>query len=95
MRCQTHHHFRVSLRQSVRSRLTLWYLALMAVIIVVYGGSLYASETFLNANLAESRVESQLNQDSVQFAGAYRQALLKNQNPAVLHLSLSGQEMDG
>jgi signal transduction histidine kinase len=93
MRCQTHHHFRVSLRQSVRSRLTLWYLALMAVIIVVYGGSLYASETFLNADLAESRVESQLNQDSVQFADAYRQALLKNQNPAVLHLSLSGQEM--
>jgi hypothetical protein len=75
MRRQTHHHFRVSLRQSVRSRLTLWYLALMAVIIVVYGGSLFASETFLNADLAESRLETQLNQDSSQYVDAYRQPL--------------------
>jgi heavy metal sensor kinase len=93
MKRQVQHHFRVSLRHSVRTRLTLWYLAVMALIIVVYGGSLYASETFLNTDLAESRLESQLSQDSSQFAGAYRQALLKNQTPADLHLNLSGQEM--
>ena len=93
MKRQAQHHFRVSLTHSVRTRLTLWYLAAMAVIIVVYGGSLYASETFLNTSLAQSRLESQLYQDSSQFAHAYRQALLGGQTPTELPLNPSAQEI--
>ena len=93
MKRQARHQWCVSLRQSVRTRLTLWYLAVMALIIVVYGGSLYASETFLNTNLVESRLETQLNQDSSQFAPAYQQALSVGKAPADLHLALSNQEM--
>ncbi|BCL84136.1 two-component sensor histidine kinase [Ktedonobacteria bacterium brp13] len=90
---QARHHFRVSLASSVRTRLTFWYLAVMAFIIIVYGGSLYASETFLNADVAESRLESQLYQDSPQFADAYKQALLDHQTLTDLHLTVSSQEM--
>src|SRR5947208_4610487 len=87
------HHFRVSLAQSVRTRLTLWYLAVMAFIIVVFGGSLYATQTFLNVDVAESRLETQLYQDSQQFAETYRQALLDHQAPTTLHLDQSSQEL--
>jgi signal transduction histidine kinase len=87
------HHFRVSLAQSVRTRLTLWYLAVMAFIIVVFGGSLYATQTFLNTDVAESRLETQLYQDSQRYADTYRQALLDRQAPTSLHLNQSSQEM--
>src|SRR5947209_11752593 len=87
------HRFGVSLAQSVRTRLTLWYLAVMAFIIVVFGGSLYATQTFLNADVAESRLETQLYQDSQQFAQTYRQALLDRQAPTALHLNQSSQEL--
>jgi signal transduction histidine kinase len=86
------HHFRVSLTSSVRTRLTLWYLAVMACIIVVFGGSLYATETFLNADVAASRLETQLYQDSQQFAQTYKQALLDHQSLKPLHLNLSSQQ---
>src|SRR6266700_4477307 len=87
------HRFGVSLAQSVRTRLTLWYLAVLAFIIVVFGGSLYATQTFLNADAAESRVETQLYQDSQRFVQTYRQALLDRQAPTALHLNQSSQEM--
>ncbi len=86
-------HFRVSLAQSVRTRLTLWYLAVMAFIVIVYGGTLYASETLLNADVAQSRIESELYQASPQFAEIYKQALLDHQKPTDLHLNPSAQEM--
>src|SRR5213082_2035805 len=87
------HGFRVSLAQSVRTRLTLWYLAVMAFIIVVFGGSLYATQTFLNADVAESRLETQLYQDSQRFANNYKQALLDRQVTTSLQLNQSSQEM--
>ena len=93
MKRPAQHPFRVSLAQSVRTRLTLWYLAVMAFIIVVFGGSLYATQTFLNADAAESRLETQLYQDSQRFAQTYRQALLDRQAPTALHLGQSSQEM--
>src|SRR5437764_14945439 len=87
------HHFRVSLAQSVRTRLTLWYLAAMAFIICLFGGSLYATQTFLNANVAESALQTHLYQDSQRFAETYRQALLNHQALTTLHLNQSSQEM--
>src|SRR5258707_1911847 len=87
------HHYRVSLTQSVRTRLTLWYLAVMAFIVFIFGGSLYATQTFLNADAAESKLETQLYQDSQRFAGTYKQALLDRQAPTALHLNQSSQEM--
>ncbi len=92
MKRSTQHHFRVSLAQSVRTRLTLWYLAVMAFIIVIFGGSLYATQTFLNVDVAESRLEAQLYQDSQRFVDTYRQALLDQQTPTALHLNQSAQE---
>src|SRR5439155_21962291 len=90
-----HHsyHFRVSLTSSVRTRLTLWYLAVMAFIVFVFGGRLYAPQTFLNADTARSKLETQLYQDSPHFAQTYRQALLDHQTLSALHLNQSSQEM--
>src|SRR5438067_5203751 len=85
--------FRVSLTQSVRTRLTLWYLAVMAFIIIIFGGSLYATQTFLNVDVAESRLETQLYQDSQLFADTYRQALLDRQASTALHFNQSSQEL--
>ncbi|HEY4036494.1 MAG TPA: HAMP domain-containing sensor histidine kinase [Ktedonobacteraceae bacterium] len=93
MKRPTPYHFRVSLTSSVRTHLTLWYLAVMAFIVVVFGGSLYATQTFLNANAAESRLETQVSQDGQRFAQAYKQALLERQRPAALHLNQSWQEI--
>src|SRR2546427_12349994 len=87
------HRLGVSLAQSVRTRLTLWYLAVMAFIIVVFGGSLYATQTFLNVDAAESMVETQLYQDSQRFVQTYRKALLDSQAPTALHLNQSSQEI--
>ena len=93
MKRSAQHHFRVPLTQSVRTRLTLWYLAVMAVIVCIYGGSLYATQTFLNADTAESNLETQLYQDSQRFAQTYEQALLDHQTLTDLHLAQSSQEM--
>ncbi|HEX6477615.1 MAG TPA: ATP-binding protein [Ktedonobacteraceae bacterium] len=87
------HHFHVSLAHSVRTRLTLWYLAVMAFIVVIFGGSLYVTQTFLNADAAESRLETQLYLDSQRFAQTYEQAQLNRQAPTGLHLTRSSQEM--
>ncbi|MFL5590800.1 MAG: sensor histidine kinase [Ktedonobacteraceae bacterium] len=93
MKQPAQHHYRVSLAESVRTRLTLWYLAVMGFIIVIFGGSLYATQTFLNADVAESRLETQLYQDSQSFAETYKQALLNRQAPTTLHLNQAAQEM--
>src|SRR2546423_15685289 len=92
MKQPAQHQFRVSLAESVRTRLTLWYLAVMGFIIVIFGGSLYATQTFLNAGVAESRLETQLYQDSQSFAETYKQALLNRQAPTALHFNESAQE---
>jgi signal transduction histidine kinase len=84
-------HTHVPLTASVRTRLTLWYLAVMAFIIVVFGGSLYGTETFLNADIMESRLETQLYQDSQHFEGLYKQPLLHHQPLKTLQLDPSDQ----
>jgi signal transduction histidine kinase len=90
----TQHHFRVSLASSVQARLTLWYVAMMASIILVVGSCLYVfSASFLNAGAAESTLETQLDQDSQHFAATYRQALVQNQALVSLPLTSSSQEM--
>jgi signal transduction histidine kinase len=81
------HHFRVSLAHSVRTRLTLWYLAVMVFIICLFGGSLYATQTFLHAGVAGSTLETHLYQNTQSFADTYRQALTTH------HLNQSSQEM--
>ena len=83
MKRPAQHHFRVSLTSSVRARLTLWYLAMMAFIVCLFGGSLYVSQTLLNADAAESRLETQLYQDSQRFAETYKQAVLDRQEATV------------
>ena len=87
------HHFRVSPTSSVRSRLTLWYLAMMAFIVCLFGASLYITQTYFNADASEVRMETQLYHDSQLFADTYKQALLAHQALAVSHLALSSQEM--
>ena len=87
------HHFRVSPASSVRVRLTLWYMAMMAFIVCLFGSSLYITQTFFNADAAESRLETQLYQDSQRFAETYRQALLDHQVLTSLRLNQSSQEM--
>jgi signal transduction histidine kinase len=93
MRRSAQHHFHIPLTASVRMRLTLWYLAMMAFIVCLFGGSLYVSQVAFNADAAESKVEAQLYQDSQQFAQIYRQALLKQQATTTLALRQSSQEM--
>ncbi|TMC82447.1 MAG: HAMP domain-containing protein, partial [Chloroflexi bacterium] len=84
---------RISLPSSVRARLTLWYLAMMAFIVCLFGGSLYVTQTHLNADAAESRLETQLYQDSQRFAQTYRQTQLDRLAPTALRLNQSAQEM--
>src|SRR6266705_3756152 len=93
MKRPAQHHFRVSLTSSVRARLPVWYLALMAIIIVLFDGGLYASQAFLNADAAEGKLETQLYQDSQRFEGSYKQALLDRQALTSLQLNTSSQEM--
>ncbi len=93
MKRPAQHHFHVSLTSSVRGRLTLWYLAMMAFIVCLFGASLYVSQALLNADAAESRLETQLYQDSQRFAQTYKQALPGRQAPTALQLNQSSHEM--
>ncbi len=93
MKQPAQHHFRVSPTASVRSRLTLWYLAMMAFIVCLFGASLYITQTFFNADVSEVKLEAQLYHDSQLFADAYKQALLAHQALATSRLPLSSQEM--
>ncbi len=91
---QISHPFRVFLVPSVQARLTLWYVAMMALIILAVGSCLYLfSAPFLNAAATENTLETQLDQDSLHFAALYRQALGQNQLFTSLHLPVSSQEM--
>jgi signal transduction histidine kinase len=86
-------HGRVSVAASVRTRLTLWYLAIMAGIVLVFGGSLYATQTFLNADASESRLQARLTSESPHIAQAYQQGLQERQRLAAIPLPLSSQEI--
>jgi signal transduction histidine kinase len=93
-RSSSHRWFQVPFTASVRVRLTLWYLAVMGLIIFVFGGSLYgSSQIFLNGDAAESRLETQLYQDSQRLATGYRQALLAHGALSTIHQNLTTQEM--
>ena len=93
MKRPVHHHPRFSPAHSVRTRLTLWYLAMMAFIVCLFGTSLYITQTFFNGDAAESKVEAQLYQDNQHFATMYRQALLSHQSFTDLNLHQSSQEI--
>ena len=93
MKRSAQRHFRVSPAQSVRTRLTLWYLAVMAIIIVLFDGGLYASQALLSPDVAENKLETQLYQDSQRFAETYKQALLDRHTLTALHLNPSSQEL--
>jgi len=93
MKRPAQHHFRVSLTSSVRARLTLWYLAMVAFIMILFGVGLYVTQNFENADAAEIRLETQVYQDSRHFADTYKQALLDRQALMALHLNQSSQEM--
>src|SRR5438270_10845415 len=83
----------VSFASSVRVRLTLWYLAVVAFIMVVFGGTLYASQTIFNANASESRIETQLYADTQHLGDVYKQAILQGQAPSSLHIAISSGEI--
>src|SRR5436853_6419257 len=87
------HHFRVSLAESVRTRLTFWYLAVMAFLVLLFGSSLYATQSFLNADAVEVKVETQLYQDSQRFAKTYKQAVLDHQVLTAFPLNQSSEEI--
>ncbi|MBO0794112.1 MAG: HAMP domain-containing protein, partial [Ktedonobacteraceae bacterium] len=87
------HRFRVSLVASVRARLTLWYMGAFAGVMLLFGGSLYASQVWLNSGAAESRMQTQLYQDSGTFENSYRQALQRGESPGEQRLSMSSNEI--
>src|SRR5690348_14600582 len=86
-------HALVRFLSTVRTRLTLWYLAVVMVIMFIFGGSLYASQIVFNANTAESRLETQLYQDTQRLENSYKRALLAGQSPAAQKLTLSENEI--
>src|SRR5690348_7613408 len=86
-------HALVRFFSTVRTRLTLWYLAVVMVIMFIFGGSLYASQMVFNANTAESRLETQLYQDTQRLENSYKQTLLVGQSPAAQKLTLSENEI--
>ena len=81
-----------SFGSSVRVRLTLWYLALITLIMFLFGGSLYATETFLNARAADSRLETQLYQDAQQFDNGYKKSIVNNRLSDLQHAALPAGE---
>src|SRR5215469_6658237 len=78
---------------SVRVRLTLWYLLIIALIMFLYGGSLYGTQKFLNADATNSRLDTQLYQDALHLGASYKQAILDGQEPSTRHEALSSDEI--
>lgn len=78
---------------SVRVRLTLSYLTVMAVIMVLFGGSLYATQIMFNPATAESSLEMQIYQEAQQLSTSYRQALARHQAPGSLSENLASGEI--
>src|SRR5437588_10333418 len=93
MKRSDQHHFHVPFIASVRTRLTLWYLVVVAGIICLFGGSLYATETFLSQGTSDSHLETQLYQETQRLQSVYKQAILTNQLPASQHFTLNSQEI--
>ncbi|GCE11937.1 sensor histidine kinase [Tengunoibacter tsumagoiensis] len=84
---------RVPFFSSVRVRLTLWYLAIISFILFLFGGSLYATQTFLSPSTAESRVETQLYQDTQYLRETYKPLLLQHISPLSQQLKISQNEV--
>jgi len=78
---------------SIRVRLTLWYLAIIVLIMFFFGGSLYATQTFLNAPAADSRLETQLYQEAQRFNDGYKKYMVVGQAPSALHEALASSEI--
>ncbi|GCE08508.1 sensor histidine kinase [Dictyobacter aurantiacus] len=78
---------------SVRVRLMLSYLVVMAIIMVIFGGSLYASQVLFNPATAESNLEMQIYQEAQQLSAGYRQMLSLHQSPATLDKKLNSDEI--
>jgi heavy metal sensor kinase len=93
MKHATQHHFRVPFTASVRVRLTLWYLLVIVVIIFLFGGSLYATETFLSPDSSTSSLDAQLSQEAPHLENIYTQAILHGQAPTSQHITLDSQEI--
>lgn len=86
-------HAPVGFFSSVRTRLTLWYLAVIAVIMIFFGTSLYVTQIVFNSNEAEGQLETQLYQNTQDLEKVYKQAILHGQSPAAQHLTLSKNEI--
>lgn len=93
MKRRTFFHSLRAFSSSVRVRLTLWYLAIIALIMFLFGGSFYATQTFLNASAADSRLETQLYQETQHLSASYKQSILSGRSPATQHETLSSGEI--
>jgi signal transduction histidine kinase len=65
----------------------------MAGIVLVFGGSLYATQTLLNADASKSRLQARLASENPRIALAYQQGLHDHQQLATIRLPLSSQEV--
>jgi signal transduction histidine kinase len=83
----------VSFFASVRFRLTLWYLATIAFIVLIQAWNLYSLQTQLAANAVNSQTETQLYQDAQSFTNTYKQMLLTGQSPTTQQVKLSTREI--
>ncbi|GHO49622.1 sensor histidine kinase [Ktedonospora formicarum] len=77
---------------SVRLRLTLWYLAFIAFLMCLFGGSLYGTQAYLSSDAINARLDTQLYQDAQQLRDVYRTALLRNVQPNTQTVQLSSNE---
>lgn len=97
MRQRTSHTFRasssVSFFASVRFRLTLWYLATIAFIVLIQAWNLYSLQARLSTDAVDSQTETQLYQDVQPLTNIYKQALLTKQAPALQQVKLSTREI--
>ena len=88
-----HHPSHVSFFSSVRFRLTLWYFAMMLVVLISFGGSLYGAENYLASYAVDAQLETPLYQDAQRLTDAYKQSILHQQQPASAHVALSSGEI--
>lgn len=78
---------------SVRVRLTLWYFAMMLVVLISFGGSLYGAQNYLASYAVDAQLETPLYQDAQLLADAYRPAILRGQPPTSAQVALSTGEI--
>lgn len=77
---------------SVRLRLTIWSLVLIAVVMFMFGGSLYWTQMSLSPDAINSRLETQLYQDTQHLRDSYKTALLNQTPPSAQSFTLSENE---